>query len=262
MGERTSYESGTFSWVDLATTDQDGAKAFYAGLFGWEYDDQPIGDGATYTLCRLDGRDVAAITTQSDQERGQGVPPHWNSYITVHDLDARAPRVAELNGNLIIPPFDVLDAGRMALAADPTGAVFAMWKPKNHIGATFVNVPGALTWNELGTKDVETAKQFYADLFGWSYEDLDTNGAGTYSTIRTGDRSNGGIRPQTPQEERIPPNWLVYFAAVSVEESAATANELGGNVLVPTMRVPAGAFTVVADPQGAVFALFEGGFDG
>jgi uncharacterized protein len=261
MGERTRYESGTFSWVDLATTDQDGAKAFYAGLFGWEYDDQPIGDGATYTLCRFDGRDVAAITTQSDQERGQGVPPHWNSYITVHDLDARAPRVAELNGNLIIPPFDVLDAGRMALAADPTGAVFAMWKPKNHIGATLVNVPGAPTWNELGTKDVETAKQFYADLFGWSYEDLDMNGAGTYSIIRTGDRRNGGIRPQTPQEEGIPPNWLVYFAAVSVEESAATANELGGNVLVPTMRVPAGAFTVVADPQGAVFALFEGDFD-
>jgi predicted enzyme related to lactoylglutathione lyase len=261
MGERTRYETGTFSWVDLATTDQEGAKAFYAGLFGWDYDDMPIGDGATYTMCRLDGKDVAAIAPQRDEERKQGVPSHWNSYFTVHDLDEGAPRASELNGNLMMPPFDVLDAGRMAVVADPTGAIFLMWQPKNHIGAGLVNVPGALTWNELGTTDVAAAKQFYADLFGWTYDDLDMDGQGTYSIIRSGDRSGGGIRAQTPQEESIPPNWLAYFGAVSVEESAATANELGGNVLVPTMRVPAGAFAVVADPRGAVFGLFEGDFD-
>jgi uncharacterized protein len=261
MSERTSYETGTFSWVDLATTDQEGAKSFYAGLFGWEYDDQPIGDGATYTMCRLDAKDVAAITTQSDQERGQGVPPHWNSYITVHDLEVRAPRVAELNGNVIMPPFDVLEAGRMALAADPTGAVFAMWEPRAHIGAGLVNANGALSWNELATTDVETAKQFYADLFGWSYDEIDMDGAGTYAIIRTGDRSNGGIRALTPQEQGGPAFWLAYFGTASCDESAAQAEKLGGRVLVPTMRVPAGGFTVIADAQGATFALFEGDFD-
>src|SRR5438034_2328543 len=98
MGERTSYETGSFLWVDLGTIDQQGAKAFYAGLFGWEYEDMPIGNGATYTMCRLEGKDVAAIAAQSDQERQQGIPPHWNSYITAHDLDERVPRISELGG--------------------------------------------------------------------------------------------------------------------------------------------------------------------
>ena len=261
MGERTSYESGTFSWADLATTDPAGAKAFYAGLFGWEYDDMPVGGGGTYTMCRVDGKHVAALSGQRDEERDQGVPPHWNNYVTVHDIDARAPRIAELNGNLMMPPFDVMDAGRMAVATDPTGAVFMLWEPKNHIGAGLVNAPGALSWNELATTDVATAKQFYESLFGWTYEEIDMNGAGTYTIIRNGDRSNGGIRAQGPQEQGVPPNWMPYFGAVSCEESAARAAEVGGRVIVPTMRVPAGAFAAVADPQGAVFSIFEGDFD-
>jgi predicted enzyme related to lactoylglutathione lyase len=261
VGERTGYEAGTFSWVDLSTTDPDRAKPFYAGLFGWEFEDMPAGEGMTYTFCRLDGKDACALSAQMDQEREQGVPPHWNSYVTVPDLDARTQRVAELGGNVVMPPFGVLDAGRMALAADPTGAFFMMWEPKSHIGAAVVNVPGAFTWNELGTTDTETAKRFYADLFGWTYDEIDMDGQGTYSIVQNGERRNGGIRAQTPQEQGVPPNWLVYFGAASVEESAAQAKELNGNVLVPTMRVPAGAFSVVADPQGAVFGLFEGEFD-
>jgi predicted enzyme related to lactoylglutathione lyase len=261
VGERTSYETGAFSWVDLSTTDPEAAKRFYAGLFGWELEDTPAGEGVTYTMCRIGGKAVAAISGQMEIERQQGVPPHWNSYITAHDLDERAGRVSELGGNVMAPPFDVLDVGRMAVVADPTGAVFMMWQPKSSIGAELVNVPDALTWNELGTHDVDSAKRFYADHFGWTYDDIDMNGQGTYSIILNGDQRNGGIRAQTPQEEDIPPNWLPYFAAASVDESAAKAKELGGNVLVPTMHVPNGAFTVVADPQGAVFALFHGEFD-
>lgn len=261
MGERTSYETGTFSWIDLGTTDQEGAKAFYAGLFGWEYEDMPIGDGATYTMCRLEGKDVAAIAPQRDEERQQRIPPHWNSYVTAHDLDERAARVGELGGNLILPPFDVLDAGRMAVVADPTGAVLMMWLPKNHIGAALVNVPGALTWNELGTSDPEAAKRFYGELLGWTYEDLDMNGQGTYTMVKNGDRSNGGIRALSPQEQGMPSFWLVYFATESCDESAAAAEKQGGRVLVPRMQVQAGAFSVIADPQGAAFAVFEGDFD-
>jgi uncharacterized protein len=261
VGERSSYETGTFSWVDLGTTDPDAAKAFYAGLFGWEPDDMPAGEGMTYTMCRLQGKNVCALSAQRQEEREQGIPPHWNSYITAQELDQRAGRVSELNGQVLMPPFDVLDVGRMAVVADPTGAIFAMWEPKSHIGAQLVNVPGAITWNELGTKDVETAKRFYADLFGWTYDDIDMNGQGTYSIIVNEGQRNGGIRAQTPQEEGIPPNWLVYFGAASVDESAAQAKELGGTVVVPTMHVPNGAFSVIADPQGAVFALFQGEFD-
>ena len=260
MGERTKHEDGTFSWADLATTDPDGAKAFYAGLFEWECEDIPV-EGGTYTMCRLDGKNVAAISGQREEERAQNVPPHWNNYVTVHDLDARAPKVTELNGNLMITPFDVMDVGRMAVAADPTGAVFMLWEPKSSIGAELVNAPGALAWNELGTNDVDAAKKFYEGLFGWTYDEMEMNGAGTYSIIRNGDTSNGGIRGLSPQEEGIPPNWTPYFGVVSSDETAARVGELGGKVLMPTMRVPAGAFTVLADPQGAVFQIFEGDFD-
>ena len=261
MGERSTYETGTFSWADLGTTDPDAAKAFYAGLFGWEPDDMPAGEGMTYTMCRLPGKNVCALSARRQEEREQ-FHPHWNSYIAAQDLDRRAGRVSELNGQVLMPPFDVLDVGRMAVVADPTGAIFAMWEPKSHIGAELVNVPGAITWNELGTKDVETAKRFYADLFGWAYDDIDINGQGTYSIIVNEEaRETAASAQQTPQEVCIPPNWLVYFGAASIDESAAQAKELGGNVVVPTMHVPNGAFSVIADPHGAVFALFQGDFD-
>jgi uncharacterized protein len=260
MGERTKHEDGTFSWADLATTDPDGAKAFYAGLFGWECEDIPV-EGGTYTMCRLDGKDVAAISGQREEERAQNIPPHWNTYVTVHDLDARAPKVTELNGNLMIPPFDVMDVGRMAVAVDPTGAVFMLWEPKSSIGAELVNAPGALSWNELATTDVPTAKKFYEGLFGWTYEDFEMDGGLSYSMIKNGDRRNGGIRSQAPQEQGMPASWVIYFGAVSSDESSAKAKELGGQVIMPTTRIPAGAFAVIADPQGAVFLVFEGDFD-
>jgi uncharacterized protein len=159
-----------------------------------------------------------------------------------------------------MPPFDVMEAGRMALGADPTGAVFALWEPRNHIGAGLVNVPGALTWNELGTTDVEAAKKFYADLLGWSYEDL-TGGPFPYTAIRNGGRENGGIRPLGPAEQGMSPYWVPYFATESCAATNTRATELGGNVLMPTTEVPAGKFTAIADPQGAVFTIFEGDFD-
>jgi predicted enzyme related to lactoylglutathione lyase len=260
MGERTKYNDGTFSWADLSTTDPEAAKGFYAGLFGWETEDIPA-EGGIYTMCRLDGKDVAAIAGQRDEERAQNVPPHWNNYVTVHNLDARASKVGELGGNLMMPPFDVMDVGRMAVAADPMGAFFMLWEPKASIGAGLVNAPGALAWNELATSDVDAAKKFYEGLFGWTYEDIDMNGAGTYSIIRNGDRSNGGIRAQSENEQGMPSYWVPYFGVVSSDEASSRAGELGGRVLMPTMRVPAGAFTVLADPQGAVFLSFEGDFD-
>jgi uncharacterized protein len=262
MGERTSYPPGTFSWVDLATSDAAGAKHFYTSLLGWATEDRPTGGGGSYTMCRLDGKDVAALSEQRADERSQGIPPHWNSYITVDDVDAMARRVQELGGNLLAPPFDVMDVGRMAVAADPGGAVFSMWQPRTHIGAALVNVPGAFTWNELATKDVEEAMRFYTALFGWATEVLE---GGAYVTIRNGESTNGGIRPQGEQEAGVPPNWLVYFAVADCDESATKAGELGATALVPPMDVPVSAgesrFAIIADPQGAAFGLFSGWLD-
>src|SRR5262245_27148514 len=141
MGERTSYAPGTFSWVDLSTNDQDGAKAFYTTLFGWDYEDNPVGEGMVYSMARVRGHNVAAIYT------GDG-PPHWNCYVTVQSADATAQRSQELGGTVLAEPFDVMDAGRMATLQDPQGAVLCVWQPGRNIGATLVNELGALTWND------------------------------------------------------------------------------------------------------------------
>src|SRR5438876_5148565 len=165
MAERTQYTPGTFCWTDLTTTDQDGAKAFYSGLFGWEAEDLPVGDGLFYSMMRKDGKDVAAIATQPEQQREAGVPPTWNSYVSVEDADPVAERAGQLGANVHAPPFDVMDSGRMAVIQDPQGAFIQVWQPKQHFGAALVNAPGALCWNELQTTDMDGSAAFYRDLF-------------------------------------------------------------------------------------------------
>ncbi len=260
MGQRTTYPPGTFSWVDLSTTDADDAKRFYSGMFGWEFEDRSTGNGV-YSMARLDGKDVAALFAQGEAERGQGIPPHWNNYVTVETAGASAKRAEALGGQVLMPAFDVMDVGRMAVIADPTGAVLSVWEPKSHIGAGVVNERGSLCWNELATDDVEKAKGFYEGLFDWTLEDM---GDGAYTIIRVGDKTNGGIRPQGDMEKGLPPFWLAYFAVASADESAAKAKELGGNIHVPPMDVPVGEssrIAVIADPQGAVFGIFSGPLD-
>ena len=263
MAERTSFEHGTFSWVELATTDQDSAKAFYSGLFGWDYDDSPVGDGVVYSMAKLGGRHAAAVAPQQQQELEMGIPPHWNSYVTVDDVDEVAGRVDEAGGNLLMPPFDVMDVGRMCAVADPSGAVFFLWQARSHIGAGVVNAPGAFCWNELATRDPKTAEDFYSALLGWEFEGSQESAGPPYWMIKNGGTYNGGMRllgDETPAE--VPPHWLVYFATDDLEGLTERVGAQGGQVLVPPTSVgERGSFSALADPQGAVFALFAGRLD-
>jgi uncharacterized protein len=255
MGERTSHTPGTFSWADLPTSDPDDAKRFYTGLFGWDYEDQPIpGDGGYYTMLRRDGKDVAALF-----QAQEGMPTFWSSYVTVESADSAATRATDLGGTLMGEPFDVMDAGRMAVIQDPTGAVFSVWEPHGSIGATLVNTPGSITMNQLNTGDPQAAERFYSALFGWRTEQV-AGGEQPYWGIYNGDRLNGGMM-QMPPEQGAPPHWLVYFGSEDVDADAARIPELGGQVMVPPQEVPSGRFVVAQDPQGAVFAVFAGQFD-
>jgi predicted enzyme related to lactoylglutathione lyase len=259
MGERTSHPAGAFSWAELSTNDAEAAKAFYTGLFGWDVEDTPAGPDMNYTMARLGGKEVAAMYQQGERE--QGVPPNWHSYVTVESADDAAARATELGATVMGGAFDVMDVGRMAIIQDPTGAMIFAWEPRNSIGATCVNDPGSLTWNDLGTTDPEAAERFYSELFGWSFQKVP--GPYAYWTISNDGRPNGGMRVQDEQEVAggTPPNWMPYFGVESSEDAVAKVGELGGQVIVPTREVPAGSFTVVRDPQGAVFALFEGDVD-
>jgi predicted enzyme related to lactoylglutathione lyase len=254
MGDRTSYPPGTFSWAELATGDADAAKSFYTTLFGWEYDDQPIPDGGVYSLAKRDGKQVAALFASDE-------PPHWNCYVTVASVDETAARAAELGGSKLAEPFDVLDAGRMAVIADPAGAALCLWEPRANIGATLVNTPGAMTWNDLVTPDPDGAAAFYGGLFGWTTEEIPASGG--YRVIRNGERSNGGMMPLDPDRmgADTPPNWMPYFGHEDVRRLVKEVDEFGGQVFNGPVQVPTGEFAVLGDPQGAVFAVLTGEYD-
>ncbi len=258
MAERTQYTPGTFSWTDLTTTDQDGAKAFYSALFGWESEDMPVGDGVFYSMQRVDGKDVAAISPQQQQQRDAGVPPTWNSYVSVENADAVADRARELGATVHAPPFDVMEAGRMAVIQDPQGAHFLLWQANRHIGAALVNSPGALSWNELASPDMDGSTAFYSSLFGWTVEPFEGSPQ-PYLTIKNGDSSNGGIRPL--ESPGMPPHWLVYFAIDDLDQALAKVEQLGGVKHGGPMDIGVAKIAVVADPQGAIFALYDGRLD-
>ena len=258
MGARTKYAPGTFSWAELTTTDQDGAKAFYGALFGWEADDRPAGDGIVYSMMNVDGNPVAAISTQPDAQREARVPPAWNSHVTVESADQTAARAGELGGTVHAPPFDVFDAGRMAVITDPQGAFFEIWQPNRHIGASLVNGHGLLCWNELHVPDIDGAVKFYTDLFGWGTESMDMGGA-PYVVVGGNGQGNGGIiAPQMGE----PPGWVVYFGTDDIDASLAKVSELDGTIVQPPTDIGDGNRIAAAqDPQGAYFALYAGRFD-
>jgi uncharacterized protein len=257
MGERTSYEPGTFSWADLSTTDQEGAKSFYSDLLGWQPNDLPVGDDAVYSMMQLDGKNAAAISTQPDQQREAGVPAMWNSYVTVESADSAAEKAGQLGATVHAPPFDVMDAGRMAVIQDPQGAFFMVWEPKSNIGAEVVNRPGALSWNELASPDVDASAAFYSELFGWTTEPFEQNPQ-RYLIIQNKGRGNGGIRAKSDNEPMS--YWLAYFGIDGIDAGLSKAGELGGAKLAGPINIGVANIGIVQDPQGAVFALYDGEF--
>jgi predicted enzyme related to lactoylglutathione lyase len=255
MGQRQSYDPGLFSWTDLSTTDVDAAKVLYADLFGWSYEDTPLPGGGSYTTARVDGRAVAGLSAV--QQEGQ--PPAWSSYVTVEDADATAANSSELGGTVIAEPFDVLDAGRMAVIADPTGAIFCIWQAGRSIGAELVNGPGLFSLTQLNTPDPDRAIEFYSQLFGWRIERTDSEVA-AYWGIYVGDWLNAGMMQLTPEQE-APPHWLVYFGSGDLDVAVEKIGAGGGTILLPKMEVPGGEIIIAQDAQGAVFGTFTGRFD-
>jgi predicted enzyme related to lactoylglutathione lyase len=208
---------------------------------------------------------VAALYEQPREQSDSGVPPVWLSYVTVASADETAARVSELGGAVHIGPFDVMDAGRMAIFADPTGAMLAIWEPRGSIGAERVNDHGCLTWNELTTNDPDAAREFHSALFGWTFEAVDSAGPRYWIIGHPGAAANrnGGMRELMPDElaAGVPPHWLPYFAVESTDAAVEQAQGAGARVLAGPMDVPAGRIAALMDPQGAAFAVFAGPLD-
>jgi predicted enzyme related to lactoylglutathione lyase len=205
-------------------------------------------------MLQLDGKDAGALM----EDRKSGAPPHWTSYVSVANLNDSAEKAQQLGGKVIMGPLDVMDVGRMAVVQDPTGAVFALWQPGKHIGASVVNQPGAPTWNELATNDTRAAGEFYTGLFGWTKEEMDMGPSGTYTIFKSGDRGMGGMYSITPEMAGMPPNWIGYFAVADCDDTLEKAKALGAQAVVPPTDIPnVGRFAMIQDPQGAAIAFIK-----
>jgi predicted enzyme related to lactoylglutathione lyase len=255
MSERTSYAPGTPSWVELGTPDLDASVEFYGALFGW---DVPESENAEqtggYRIALKDGKPAAGMMPLMQE----GQPPAWTTYVSVADADATAAAVKEAGGNVIAEPMDVMDLGKMAIFADPTGAVFGAWQPGTFLGAGLVNEPGAIAWNELGTRDTAAAKNFYAAVCGWVAADIDMGEMGTYTQWKLGEGSIGGMMDVSGRlPDEIPAHWLAYFAVEDADAAIETAKEKGGSVSFGPIDIPVGRFAIVQDPHGAAFAVIK-----
>ena len=278
MLERDGYPAGVPCWVDTGQPDPEAAVEFYGGLFGWEFEDRmPADSPGRYFVAQLRGRDVAAVGSQPEQAPPT---PGWNTYVWVDSADDTTAKVKAAGGNALMEPFDVLDAGRMAVLTDPEGAVFCVWQAKEHKGAQIVNEPGTWNFSELNTRDPEGAKAFYGTVFGWEAETLDYGegqttmwrlpGYGDFLERRDPDlrrrmAADGApegfedavawLIPMTSDQypDDVPPHWNVTFAVDDADAVADRAAKLGGQVRVPPFDAPFVRMTVVSDPQGAAF---------
>ncbi len=206
-------------------------------------------------MLEVKGKEVAALYELNPEQRSQGVLPHWMVYISVPSADEAAEKAKSLGGTVLMGPFDVFDSGRMTFIQDPTGATFAVWQPAKHIGARIMNEPGTLAWTELATTD--TAGEFYTQLFDWTSETAEMGG-GPYITFMKGEQPVGGMLPMTEEWGDVPPHWMIYFAVADCDRTVDLAASLGGRVQVPPTNIEGvGRFTMLADPQSALFSVIK-----
>ncbi len=269
MSERDGYEHGVPCFVSGVFPDPEAAVSFYAELFGWETENlMPPDHPGDYFVCRLRGRDVAAIVSR----HGAPAPPQavWTTLVSVESVDEAASRAASAGGKVIGEPFDSPGGGRQAVLADPAGAVFSVWEPRERHGAQLVNEPSAWAMSALNTDDPETAKRFYTEVFGWGTKGFDMGDA---EMVMWSVPGYVGGEPEQPvprdvvatmlppdtNGEAPPPHWSVDFWVANVDAAAAKVTELGGKVVVPPYDVPNTGLrqAVVTDPQGAVLSLTQ-----
>lgn len=253
MSERTSYAPGTPCWVDLGSPDLDASVKFYGGLFGWDVPEtENTEQTGGYRQAMLGGKPVAGMYPLQE-----GQPPAWATYVSVADAGVVAGKVRDAGGTVITEPLEVLDLGKMAIFADPAGAVFGVWQPGTFAGAGTVNEPGSLSWNELNTRDVPAAEEFYGAIFGWTFETQDMGAAGSYTTINLGGSPVGGILNMTERgvPAEVPAHWQLYFAVGDTDATIDQAKQGGASVMVEPIDIPAGRFAILTDPHGVSFAV-------
>ena len=248
MSERTSYVHGTPNWTDLTFTDEERSKDFYSALFGWEYEHMPTDQGSDYIMAKKKGLNAAGMMQTVDL---QAMPAVWSVYLAVDDVSQAAEAAQKAGGEVVVPPMNAMDAGRMAVVSDPTGAFIGLWQATNHIGASIVNEPGAFTWAEVFSPDTDKVLEFYKHL-GLHGHELNM-GETPYMAFKVNEDVVGGTLH--PPVAAVPPHWHAYFGVEDCDASADIVTKNGGSILTKPFDTPVGRMSVVTDPDDAAFSL-------
>jgi predicted enzyme related to lactoylglutathione lyase len=251
----TAWPQGTPCWIDCQVDDTAAARRFYGELFGWEILDSPPEAGG-YLMAMRNGRPAAGIGPKPEN---MPMPSAWTTYFAADSADDIAAKVSQAGGQVFMPPFDVMDVGRMFVAADPTGAPFGVWQARSHTGAGIYNEAGAYSWNELHTRAYETAQRFYAEVFGWTYTEVGDGQSFVYSTftLPAAKRSSGGMCDDTTMPGDSTPYWLTWFQVEDTDATGARATDLGATILMGPDDSFAGRMSIIAAPQGEVFGVID-----
>ena len=243
-----------FVWYDVMTTDVKAAEKFYAAVMGWKMTDSGMPD-TVYTLVSNGDTQVGGIMPIPADAKG--MPPMWMGYIGVDDVDAYAEKVKKSGGAIRRPPTDIPGVGRFAVAADPHGAGFILFKGNSNAvpePAPFM-AKGHIGWHELHAGNLDDAFKFYSGLFGWEKDEAHDMGGFIYQTVKTGgDAAAVGMMTKMP--DTPVPHWVYYFSVGDIDAGAKRVEDNGGQVLMDVMEVPGGVWIAPCmDPQGAMFAL-------
>ena len=250
---------GKFIWYDVMTSDTKGAMDFYRDVIGWTAQEHPMADGGTYTIFSTGLDMVAGLMAIPGPMRSKGATPCWSGYVAVDDVDGDAQRVRAAGGRIQREPEDIPNVGRFAVASDPGGAVFLLFKPNGEEEPKPVApmTPGHIGWHELMAGDLDREFAFYSRLFGWTKDRaVDLGKMGTYQTFATGGMPCGGMMKASAHTPR--PSWNYYIAVDGVAAAAERTTTRSGQVQQGPHEVPGGAWIVQErDPQGATFAMIS-----
>lgn len=266
------YPNGMLGWADLSTPDPQAAIDFYTGLFGWVGTDVPTDVGNVYTMLSKDEALVAGMGQQPPEQQEAGVPPAWTCYALVGDVDEVVAATPGAGGDVVVPAFDVMTSGRMAVISDPAGAVLGLWQPQDHEGAELMGDPVSVTWYELQSRDMSASVPFYEEVFGWHW-DRDHGGSegvpysiahvgsteaeadGLLPAFAGGTMTAGALPMPEDVPAEVPSRWVVYFAVVDCDLAVERAVEAGATLRFGPTSVPFGRFAALSDPQGAEFSV-------
>lgn len=260
----SQHTFGRYCWVDLATTDPEAAQGFYGELMGWEFDNMYQDGELFYSMIQLDGKNVAGMGKLQPPQIEAGMPPVWSSYVCVEDAREMVKKCESLGAQALAGPMDIFDSGVLATLADPNGAVFSLWQPKQHIGFQVLMEPSAYFWVELYANNPTEDAEFYKNAFGWGLT-ADPDPSHPYlrfnQEVREGgdewERQVAGVLQIQPDMGEVPPHWHVYFQTADVDASLQKALSLGGKQIHPVIEMPKVKLVGITDPQGANLTVIQ-----